>query len=153
MKSLKHIVLSLLLIMTTTYGCKKDTNDLIHTEGYIVGFDPCTINHHYSIGYVIITGDLKDTLITYNLSDDTYKMPASVISNTSDTLYNIPEGYFSNYRNSAYFPTSVSSRLKIKFTYRYAFKEEKVINMCTSDINQADFNNAKQVIIKSASTY
>ncbi|MCK9235839.1 MAG: hypothetical protein M0P09_05920, partial [Acholeplasmataceae bacterium] len=76
-------------------------------------------------------------LITYNLSDDTYKMPASVISNTSDTLYNIPEGYFSNYRNSAYFPTSVSSRLKIKFTYRYAFKEEKVINMCTSDINQA----------------
>jgi len=127
MKSLKHIVLSLLLIMTTTYGCKKDTNDLIHTEGYIVGFDPCTINHHYSIGYVIITGDLKDTLITYNLSDDTYKMPASVISNTSDTLYNIPEGYFSNYRNSAYFPTSVSSRLKIKFTYRYAFKEEKVI--------------------------
>lgn len=144
-----------LFLLIAGVGCKeeKDDNEFKSTEGYIVGFDPCTVNHHYRIGYVIVTTDLKDTLLTYNLSDATFKMPASVICNISDTLYKIPEVYFRNFRNSAYFPTSVSSQLRIKFTYRNAFEKEQVFNMCTTDINQADFNNAEQVLIKSATKY
>ncbi|RPH25544.1 MAG: hypothetical protein EHM93_19925 [Bacteroidales bacterium] len=149
MKNIKQIV-TLVIGLTTAFSCKKDDIDLKQAEGYIVGFDPCTINHHYRIGYVIITADLKDTLITYNLSDNTYKMPASVMCSTSDTIYKIPEGYFSNFRNSAYFPKSVQYEFKIKLVFTKANENEMVFNVCTHDINQADFNNAKQVIIKSA---
>ena len=150
MKSYKHIVLSLLIAMTTNIGCKKDDNDLIHTEGYIVGFDPCTINHHYRIGYVIITGDLKDTLITYNLSDNTYKMPASVISNTSDTLYKIPEQYFQNFRNWPFFSDTLRYNYRIMFSYSLAKDNELIFNLCTTDIL---FLSYPQVIIKSATKY
>lgn len=132
-------------------GCEKEGIKYNNTEGYIVGFDPCTINHHYRIGYVFISTDLNDTLITYNLSDEVFKMPASVLLNPTDTLYKIPESYFQNYSNSAYFPIEAHYKFKIKITYKPAIEEDKVYNMCTTDINQADFNNAIQVIIKSAS--
>jgi len=134
-------------------GCEKDNIELKQLEGYIVGFDPCTINHHYRIGYVIVSTDLKDTLRTFNLSDTSYQMPASVMLDVSDTLYQIPESYFQNYWCSAYFPESAQSEFKVKVTYTVATDEELTINLCTHDINQSDFNNAVQVIIKTASKY
>lgn len=53
-----------LLYLLIGPGCVKDYNkiNLIKLDGYIVGFDPCTINHHYRIGYVIISTNLKITL-------------------------------------------------------------------------------------------
>ncbi|RPH25545.1 MAG: hypothetical protein EHM93_19930 [Bacteroidales bacterium] len=150
MKSFKQILLILLAAMTTTYGCKKDDNDLIHTEGYIVGFDPCTINHHYRIGYVIITADLKDTLITYNLSDNTYKMPASVMCSASDTLYKIPELYFQNFRNWPFFSDTLRYKYGIKFSYSIAKENEKIYYLCTTDIL---FLSYPQIIIKSATVH
>jgi len=131
-------------------NCEKDYIQTNQTEGYIVGYDPCTINHHYRIGYIIISEDLNDTLITYNLSDDTYQMPASVLINPADTLYRIPYLFFQNFRSSAYFPDSLRFNYKVKISYLIATEDEKVYNICTSEINQADFNNATQVIIKSA---
>lgn len=150
---MKKIVIKLTLIILLSLlfiGCDKDDTELNYVEGYIVGFDPCTINHQYRIGYVIISKDFKDTLVTYNLSDNVFKMPASIISNSSETLYKIPETYFQNYRNSAYFPESVRYEFKIMVSYTNANENEKVFNLCTTDFNYSDFNNAKQIIIKSA---
>ncbi|MBU8891993.1 MAG: hypothetical protein KOO66_04395 [Bacteroidales bacterium] len=138
------------------FSCEKDDDEPIKlAEGYIVGFDPCTINHHYRIGYVIISTDLKDTLVTYNLSDSIYKMPANVISNISDTLYKnisdtlykIPESYFQNYRNSTYFPDSLRYKYEVKILYLIANENEMIFNLCTTDIL---FLHFIQVIIKSA---
>lgn len=94
----------LFLILLLVVSCSSDKDDmLIEKRGYIVGYDPCTIGHHYRIGYVILTEDLKDTLVTYNLSDESFKMPASVLLKPNDTIYKIPESYFENYRNSVFF--------------------------------------------------
>jgi hypothetical protein len=137
----------------TIMGCEKDNNNLNFLEGYIVGFDPCTINHHYRIGYVIISTDTKDTLVTYNLSDYVFNMPASVLLNPLDTLYKIPESNFLNYRNSAYFPLDVRYEYKIIVTYIYATEDKRIFNLCTTDINQGDFSYQilhNQVLIKSA---
>jgi hypothetical protein len=143
-----------ILIGLLSIKCEKDNLNLKHAEGYIVGFNPCTINHHYRIGYVIISTDLKDTLITYNLSDASFKMPASIMLNPSDTLYKIPESYFQNYRNSAYLPIETRFDYKVKVTYAYATEVEKIFHECSADFNQGDFSNQflhNQVIIKSLS--
>lgn len=128
-------------------GCEKseDKINLRELDGYIVGFDPCTINHQYRIGYVIISTDLKDTLITYNLSDNTFKMPASVLLNSPDTLYKIPEPYFNNGWGGM-FQASSRYEFKIKGTFRYAKEDEERIHLCTNDL----FLNYKQIIITSA---
>ncbi len=146
-------MLLLILIGLVVSLCEKDNDQPIQIDGYIVGFDPCTINQHYRIGYVIISGDLKDTIVTYNLSDFNFKMPASVLLNPSDTLYIIPESYFQNFRSSAYFPIEGRNKFRIKAEYRFASEEEKVYNLCTHDINEADFSYQflhNQVIIISA---
>ena len=98
---------SLLFLLLLAGSCSHDDNMFDEKRAYIVGFDPCTLNHNYKIGYVIITEDLKDTLITYRLSDGAFNMPASIFLNPNDTLYKIPESYFENYRNSIYFPDSL----------------------------------------------
>lgn len=127
-------------------GCEKnEDNNLRNLDGYIVGFDPCTVNHHYRIGYVIISTDLKDTLVTYNLSDDIWKMPSSVQLNSSNILYTIPESYFKAERGY-YFPESARNEFKIKVTYRYPKEEEKTAFICNIDL----FLNYKEIIITSA---
>jgi len=152
MKNSKYILLPLVIAITIAYSCKKNCNDreLIQAEGYIVGFDPCTINHQYKIGYVIITADLKDTLMTYNISDDSYKMPANVMYGTTDTLYKIPELYFSNFRSWPFFPNTLRYKYGIKFSYLIANENEKIYYPCTTDIL---FLPYPQIIIKSAIGY
>ncbi len=113
---------------------RNDNNDNISPkEGYIVGFDPCSYQHNYKIGFAIITTDLKDTLITYNLPD---------------SIYTFPPEYFNNYASTGYFPSKARYEFKIRFTYRIAAEDEKVYNLCTADINESDFYKAKQVIIE-----
>ena len=153
---MKQILITLGLLVAILISCEK--NEKIHdeilqnAEGYIVGFDPCTINQQYRIGYVFISTDLIDTLITYNLSDTKYKIPASIISG-GKTLYRIPWSYFEGYVGSAYFPESARYEFKIKVAYRKADQDELDFNWCTTDINQHDFYRQfehNQVIIKSA---
>ncbi len=127
-------------------GCEKEeNNNLKELEGYIVGFDQCTYNHHYRIGYVIVSSDLKDTLVTYNLSDDVWKMPSSVQLNSLDTLYTIPELYFKAGRGY-YFPESARNEFRIKVTYQYPKEDEKSFHLCTNEVTL----NYEQIIITSA---
>lgn len=147
------ILLGIFIMAPIVIECESSDDNFQYAKGYIVGFDPCTINHQYRIGYVIVSNDLSDTLVTYNISDRIYKMPASIINGT-DTLYSIQESFFQNYINSAYFPESVRYAFKIRVTYRKADQDETNYNVCTSDINQHDFSyqfEHNQVIIKSAS--
>lgn len=145
--TLLNISTFILIFVLMGAGCeKKEVKNPGELDGYIVGFDPCSFNHHYQIGYVIISTDLKDTLVTFNLSDETFKMPASVLLNSSDTLYKIPESYF---RNSfgAMFPASSRYEFKIKSTFRYAEGDEQRNNLCSNDL----FLNYPQIIITSVS--
>lgn len=137
--------------MFTAFSCEEDNGVPIKsTEGYIVGFDPCTINHQYRIGYVIVSIDLKDTLVTYNLSDNNYKMPASVVFKR-DTLYQIPWLYFQNYRGCPFSPDTLRYKYGVKISYSIANENEKVYNWCTTDMIFLTIYD--QVIIKSATKY
>lgn len=118
--------------------CTRNENDNPQKEGYIVGFDQCSYQHNYNLGYAIITYDLKDTLMTYNLPD---------------SIFIFPPEYFYNYVNSGYFPSKTRYEFKIKFTYSITDKDQLVYNLCTTDINASDFNNAEQVIITSMTKY
>jgi len=151
-KTVIKIIFPVLILIVVSL-CEKDRDQIMQIDGFIIGFNPCTINHQYRIGYVIISGDLKDTIVTYNLSDIDFKMPATVFLKASDTLYIIPELCFANFRESAYFPIECQNKFKIMAEYRFAREEEKVVHLCTHEINEADFwyqflNN--QVIIISA---
>ncbi len=148
LKKLKLLTTFLLLlpfcVALLGTGCDDDENNLKELDGYIVGFDPCTVNHHYRIGYVIVSTDLKDTLVTYNLSDQTFKMPASILLQPSDTLYKIPESYF-NAESGYYFPESARNEFEVNVTYRYPKDDERINFICNIDI----FLNLEQIIVTS----
>ena len=129
-----YILLSIFLISQLLSCSEDEVTKVRHTEGFIVGFDPCTINHQYRIGYVIISKDEQDTLVAYNLSDETFELPGSVLSNELDTVYKIPEEYFQNYRNSTYFHDSLRYKYAVNISYRMAKENEKIYFVCTADI-------------------
>lgn len=161
MKKIKIVGFLCGILALMAFSCKENGNDdeddgvLLTAQGYIVGFDPCCVNHHYRLGYVIVSEDFIDTLVTYNLSDETYTMPASVVFK-SNTLYQIPELYFQNFACTAYFPDSLRFKYGVKVSYRKATENELFDKPCTFDINLGDFANqilSNQVIIKSAVKY
>jgi hypothetical protein len=147
MKKILDIIL-LLILSIVFFNCKKDKIQLVNLDGYIIGFDPCAINNHYRIGYVIVSTDLKDTLLTYNISDEAYKMPASVFLNPLDTLYKFPEINFANYAESPFFPIESRYDYNITITYKVAEEDELVYYLCSGNLLFLNFN---QIIVMSIS--
>lgn len=149
-------VTALALIMFHLSCQEKEEFELLEMEGFIMGFDPCTIRHNYRIGYVIIAADFSDTLVTYNLSDRDFTMPASVGLNSANKLYTIPYNQFEGYMDSGYFPVPNRYDYPIKVSYRRAMDHELTVNLCSTDLNMSDFlmqiiNN--QIIVVRASNY
>lgn len=140
----------IIALCTLLYCASCNTDNEVNSmerSGYIVGYDPCTINHSYPIGYIFVTEDLRDTVVTYNLSDRQFRMPASVILHTNDTLYKIPAENFQNFRTSVYFPDSLRYRYPLHVEYRLAKEDELIFNLCSTDLI---FVTATQVIIETA---
>ena len=129
-------MLHLLLLSFMLMSCEKNDNKTIHAEGYIVGFNPCSLKNQYATGYVIITQDLKDTLMAFNFPD---------------TIYKFPLVFFQDYENTGYFPSNVRFEYKIRITYTIATESEKIYPFCFANINQSEFYKTTQVIIKTVS--
>lgn len=137
------VIVVLLPLLFVVFACHKDDSEPVFTtEGYIIGFDPCTIRHPgYDLGLAIVSTDVQDTLVTYNFPD---------------SIYNFPDEYFQNYMSSAYFPDSARYEYKIKIEYKKAENDEVVILECLADFNQADFSKQimyNQVIIEKIINY
>lgn len=135
-----------ILLIASFCSCQREKIQTESLEGFVVGYDPCTISQHYRIGYIIISNDLQDTLLSYNISDPDFRMPASILSDKPDTIYKIPERYFENFRNTPFFPDSLRYKYCIKITYLPSEKEELIYNICFTDIIFLSF---KQIMIKS----
>lgn len=116
-----------LFFMISGVGCEKEKIAVQRIDGYVIGYDPCTIQQHSRIGYVVVSEDLKDTVMTYNISDVTYKMPASILSQLGDTLYKIPETHFNSF---AYFPANTRYDFKVHVVYRYPKENESYSSPC-----------------------
>ena len=146
----RYAIIVYLGLLLSIVSCSKETPDNAQdTEltGFIIGFDPCTINHSYPIGFVIVTNDQKDTLMVYNLSDQQFKLPANVLLQPDDTLFRIPAEYFEKYYETYLFPDTLRDKYALSFTYHLAKEQEKQYNLCTSDILGLNF---PQAIIESA---
>jgi hypothetical protein len=102
-------------------------------EGYIIDYDQCAgfkergETTAKASGYYIISENLKDTLLTYNLPDDLFEFPWAFFKNESPYRY----------------------EYKIRFTYRLAEEEEKINPLCTAQYAVL-YPYAKQVIINKA---
>ena len=139
-------ILLILLLQIYLCSCQRENINFQSLDGYVVGYDPCTIYQQYRIGYIIISEDLKDTLLSYNISDQIFKMPSSILLIQSDTIYKIPERYFEHFLSTPYFPDSLRYKYGIKITYLPSVKDELIYNGCyTITI----FLNLEQIMIKS----
>ncbi|GHB39029.1 hypothetical protein [Mongoliitalea daihaiensis] len=156
---LKYVFMVLVFLIQLACVEKEDF-ETFEMDGFIVGFNPCTINHQYRVGYVIISNDFSDTIATYSLSPKKFTMPAPVGLNPNRPLYTIPEHEFRYSGGSAYFPEflyypdSLIKNYPIKVTYRKALEHELQINRCRADFNMADFIKQwlfNQVIVVKAS--
>jgi hypothetical protein len=90
-----------------------DESDLDDTskEGYIVGYETCGLkvqeNTGSAQGYIVITADLKDTLVVYGLPQDIYSFPAEAF----------PEQRHDIWENVS-FPEQFRYAFKIRFACR-----------------------------------
>jgi hypothetical protein len=135
MQKLRQIIFLLGIIVITFFCCKKEKDDTIQTEGYIIGFDPCEGDVKTSNrGFVIACNNLKDTFVTYNLPD---------------TIFDFPQYLFCNYIYSCMFPNSEYLNYKIKFQYRLASKNEKQYHACLAIIYIWEFSQfvEKQIVL------
>lgn len=133
------------MIFTNCDKESKNENKEYQLKGYIVGYDPCTINYIKGCGYIIISSDLRDTLLTYNLSGNNYNVLNAPIVFDSDTLYRIPKVHFN--KDIPFFPVSLRFSYPIRITYRFASEHERTYNLCSTDVLSLSF---KEVITKSA---
>ncbi|MDR2086152.1 MAG: hypothetical protein LBP72_03145 [Dysgonamonadaceae bacterium] len=111
-------------------------------EGYIVGWEGCSgssINGEYgeAKGYYIVSSDLKDTLLTYNLPSDVFKFSA--------TCFN--RGRFFT---PVWFEDVFRYAFRGYFEYEIVPEEEKIIPICPAiTLIRPEAAHAQQVIIKS----
>lgn len=156
---LKYVFIVLVFLMQLACVEKEDF-ETFEMDGFIVGFNPCTINHQYRVGYVIISNDFSDTIATYSLSPKKFTMPAPVGLNPNRPLYTIPEHEFRYFGGSAYFPEflyypdSLIKNYPIKVTYRKASENEYVANRCSLEIFLGDFirqwSNNQVIVVKAS---
>jgi hypothetical protein len=126
---MKTLITKIILFTTLVLavGCEKDDLGIKHSEGYIIGFDPCEGSIKTSDrGVIIACNNLKDTFVTYNLPD---------------TIFEFPQHLFSGYIYSCMFPGSEYLNYKIKFQYRFASENEKHYSLCTADIYTWEFSH------------
>jgi len=121
------------------YSCGKMETEPIHViEGYIVAYDQCTYAFQVN-GFYIVSTNLKDTILTYNLPD---------------SLFNIPRSYFQKYKETPYFADSLRYKFKLRATYALTQENELIYPPCLGIISLSirviDFANPMQVTIKSA---
>jgi hypothetical protein len=129
-------IISFVIMLTILTSCSKK-EDKISTDCYLVGYQPCTHAYEHK-GYVLISSNLQDTLLTYNFPDSIFKIP--------------PE-YFENYVTTGYFPDEARYSFKTKYYCRVATRAELIYPGCFANINTSEFTHAKQVITLSATIY
>lgn len=138
---MRYLFVVLTIVLVSVFSsCNKEVYSDV---GYIVGFDPCTggFLDNENKGFIIITEQSKDTLLTYNLPPD---------------IFTFPNAYFANYWYVFLFPDSAKYDYKISFEYSFTEENDKVASFCVADIYLGDFNyfvRNRQVILISARKY
>ncbi|MCX8490201.1 MAG: hypothetical protein ORN54_03960 [Cyclobacteriaceae bacterium] len=115
----KKIVLVILLTRCSEESTKCYTCENF-SDGYVIGFDPCTgvlDPNGGQVGFIIKMQ--KDTVVTYNFPKGTYTFPPT---------------YFSQYQFYCIFPDTAWTDFPVKVKYQYINKNEKTAILCRADI-------------------
>lgn len=112
----------------------------LQMDGYIIGFDRCSgvkidDGKGKAGGYYIVSTNLKDTVLTYNLPENIFDFPAGCFPAT--------------FSSPVWFSDTYNKEFKVNIQYKIAFKEEIVYPLCQGNILIQNVN-ATQIIVKSA---
>jgi hypothetical protein len=139
--------LVVLFIAVFLFSCEKEKKpkpEMVLTEAYIIGFDPCIRRG----SHVIVTNNYKDTLVAYlmqggvfiNRLDTIYKFPDCYeVLYSGDTIYTFPEDFNYYYREDFLFPDSVRNKYRIFVNYTLLEEDEKIPIVCQADFYPAQF--------------
>jgi len=139
--------IQIIAIFGILVSCNQEDDNLIkQAEGYILGYNPCSVildgvNGNSAQGFYFVSTNLKDTLLTYNLPKNTFDIPSCYIASTE---------YYVN----DYFPDSARFDFKVKIEYTNAtIDEQKEAHCIFTGLQLIDCVFEKeytQIIIKSA---
>lgn len=99
--------------LLSALSCKKhEAKPDVIAEGYIIGFDQCMAGQrtNHGKGFVIVTNNHRDTLLTYSLPD---------------SLYDFPDYLFAGALYSPLFPELARNKYMINFSYHIAEESER----------------------------
>jgi len=133
MKNICFIIL--IILLSFIFSCKKET---YWGTADIVGFDPCTALDSLNRGYIVITLESKDTVVTYNLPSN---------------IFSFPKSYFVNYKSDCLFPDSVRFDYRIHIKYSITQEKDKIAIQCLDDIYTGIFyqyTKFRQITLHSA---
>jgi hypothetical protein len=143
---IKFLTVLLAIVLIASFGCSKEPHDdTVYTVGYIVDYERCAgfkergETTACANAYFIISENLQDTILTYNLPDDLFEFPSAFFVHAGpDYSWDDNPGHPYRY---AY---------KIRFTYRLAEEEEKIILVCDA-FHYKFYPRTKQAIINKVS--
>lgn len=108
---------------------------------YVVGYLPCSGIEEYSDGtaksegYFIISENLQDTLLTFNLPDTLFQFPKEI--------FGWCRQFTDSYRYRFHF------NMEYDITPAEETKYERIV--CTANYDQSEYHNATEIIITSTS--
>ncbi|MDR3286913.1 MAG: hypothetical protein LBT27_05680 [Prevotellaceae bacterium] len=149
--NLLKITATLLIFSLSITSCDKDKQEQEQEqeqeqgqylgEYYVSGYDACSSvvidgENGEAGGYYIVSEDLRDTLLTYNLPKNIFNFPSSCFSTT-------------NFYTPRWFPNEFRNEFKMKISYEIASEEDMIFYVCLANV-LIQHVNATQIIIKSA---
>jgi len=140
---MKKIILLLALPALIFAGCvitacnKTKVCESRSTGFYVIGYDcgsSLDIGKKYGKagGYIIVSADLQDTLLTYNLPDN---------------RFNFPSNFFSTNCCFTTFPDEYRYCYNFNMDYRMALPEEEIYNIYPQHLICVGFKDIPQIII------
>lgn len=134
MRKLSLLPIVLLLCSAPILSCDKESPCPTcenYTDGFVIGYDPCTGFGNPNSGIVINIPSKGDTVVAYNFPIGIYEFPSN--------------------RGNPFFAEEASADFPVKIKYRYPREDEKSVIFCRGNILVYPFfiNNENEVILLS----
>ncbi|MDR0790031.1 MAG: hypothetical protein LBO06_04465 [Bacteroidales bacterium] len=144
---MRKIIILLAIAAISFISCEKESNtdmknSTLQDNFYVAGYDVCSGVHFTDStskagGYVFVSEDLNDTLLSYNFPDTIFNFPADCMT--------------TNVFGINFFPQQYRNMFKVSMTYTIVPEEEQTHYPCITLYPQLYFGNPMEVHIHNVS--